>query len=150
MQACTRRSSLAARQFFLRARSGDKLATGRTQKFFCASTAKYIHPALYTRCISPTLYHPSFVCRRLAARYISSCDRRQVHYVSKMEHRAYIALGSNLGDRIAMIEEACRRMDSSGQIKVRRTSSLWETKAMYVLDQDKFVNGVCEVRSASH
>lgn len=62
-----------------------------------------------------------------------------------MEHRAFIALGSNLGDRVAMIEQACNEMDQSGKIKVRRTSSLWETKAMYVLDQDKFVNGVCEV-----
>jgi len=62
-----------------------------------------------------------------------------------MPHRAFIALGSNLGDRVAMIEKACNEMDNSGVIRVRRTSSLWETKAMYVLDQDNFVNGVCEV-----
>lgn len=57
---------------------------------------------------------------------------------------AYIALGSNLGDRVAMIEQACREMDVRG-IKVKRTSSLWETEPMYVLDQDRFVNGACEV-----
>ncbi|KAI9678258.1 MAG: trifunctional dihydropteroate synthetase [Caeruleum heppii] len=61
-------------------------------------------------------------------------------------HRAYIAFGSNLGDRIAMIDEACRHMDQRG-IKILRTSSLWETEAMYVLDQAKFVNGVCEVET---
>lgn len=65
-----------------------------------------------------------------------------------MDHRAYVALGSNLGDRVAEIEKACRQMEVGGQIKILRTSSLWETKAMYVVDQDKFVNGVCEVRSA--
>ncbi|KAF2731633.1 folic acid synthesis protein-like protein [Polyplosphaeria fusca] len=65
-----------------------------------------------------------------------------------MRHRAFIALGSNLGDRVAMIEDACKRMDSTGVIKVLRTSSLWETKAMYVLNQDKFVNGVCEVATS--
>ncbi|KAI1079224.1 Dihydropteroate synthase [Whalleya microplaca] len=59
---------------------------------------------------------------------------------------AYIALGSNLGDRVAMIEEACREMDSRG-IKVKRTSSLWETEPMYVVDQDRFVNGACEVET---
>ncbi|KAI3322214.1 Dihydropteroate synthase [Xylariaceae sp. AK1471] len=59
---------------------------------------------------------------------------------------AYIALGSNLGDRVAMIEEACREMDARG-IKVKRTSSLWETEPMYVLDQDRFVNGACEVET---
>jgi 2-amino-4-hydroxy-6-hydroxymethyldihydropteridine diphosphokinase / dihydropteroate synthase len=58
---------------------------------------------------------------------------------------AYVALGSNLGDRVAMIEQACKEMDSRG-IKVKRTSSLWETEPMYVLDQDRFVNGACEVR----
>ena len=60
--------------------------------------------------------------------------------------RAYIALGGNLGDRIGWIEKACREMDSRG-IRVLRTSSLWETEPMYVLEQDKFANGVCEVET---
>lgn len=59
---------------------------------------------------------------------------------------AYIALGSNLGDRIAEIERACREMDARG-IRVKRTSSLWETEPMYYADQDRFVNGACEVQS---
>lgn len=58
--------------------------------------------------------------------------------------KAYIALGSNMGDRVALIEQACNELTSRG-IKVTRTSSLWETKPMYVLDQDSFVNGACEV-----
>jgi 2-amino-4-hydroxy-6-hydroxymethyldihydropteridine diphosphokinase/dihydropteroate synthase len=57
---------------------------------------------------------------------------------------AYIALGSNMGDRVAEIERACNEMDRRG-IKVKRTSSLWETEPMYVTDQDRFVNGACEV-----
>ena len=61
---------------------------------------------------------------------------------------AYIALGSNLGDRVRMIEQACEEMNARG-IKVKRTSSLWETEPMYVLDQDRFANGACEVCSAS-
>lgn len=59
---------------------------------------------------------------------------------------AYIALGSNLGDRVDMIEQACRGMSVAG-IKIKRTSSLWETEPMYVTDQDSFINGVCEVSS---
>ena len=50
-----------------------------------------------------------------------------------------------MGDRVAMIEQACKEMEAGGNIKVVRTSSLWETKAMYVVDQDMFVNGACEV-----
>lgn len=60
---------------------------------------------------------------------------------------AYVALGSNLGDRIAEIERACREMDKRG-IRVKRTSSLWETEPMYYTEQDHFVNGVCEVSKA--
>ncbi|OLN97603.1 Folic acid synthesis protein fol1-like protein 1 [Colletotrichum chlorophyti] len=59
---------------------------------------------------------------------------------------AYIALGSNLGDRVSWIEQACAEMDRRG-IKVKRTSSLWETEPMYVLEQDRFVNGACEVET---
>lgn len=65
---------------------------------------------------------------------------------SAIKHTAYIALGSNLGDRIDMIEKACNEMSARG-IKIKRTSCLWETEPMYVLDQGNFVNGACEVRN---
>jgi 2-amino-4-hydroxy-6-hydroxymethyldihydropteridine diphosphokinase/dihydropteroate synthase len=51
-----------------------------------------------------------------------------------------------MGDRVAEIERACKMMESLGKVKILQTSSLYETKAMYVLDQDNFVNGACEVR----
>lgn len=60
------------------------------------------------------------------------------------KEKAYIALGSNMGDRVGMIEDACGHMASRG-IKVLRTSGLWETEAMYVKEQNSFINGVCEV-----
>lgn len=63
---------------------------------------------------------------------------------SPKAHRAFIALGSNVGDRIEMIETACLEMDRAN-IKVKRTSSLFETTPMYVLEQATFMNGVCEV-----
>lgn len=63
--------------------------------------------------------------------------------------KAYIAFGSNMGDRIGWIEQACNLMSSRG-IKLLRTSSLWETEPMYVLDQENFLNGVCEVGHQSH
>ncbi len=60
-------------------------------------------------------------------------------------HTAYIALGSNLGNRIGWIESACKLMSSRHDIRIKRTSCLWETEPMYVTDQGSFVNGVCEV-----
>lgn len=58
----------------------------------------------------------------------------------------YIALGSNIGDRIRHVEDACRELNSAG-VQVLRTSALYETQPMYVVDQDPFINGVCEVRA---
>uniref|UniRef100_A0A0B7JHY6 Folic acid synthesis protein FOL1 n=2 Tax=Bionectria ochroleuca TaxID=29856 RepID=A0A0B7JHY6_BIOOC len=72
----------------------------------------------------------------------SGCGCRPVN----RKRTAYIALGSNLGDRVAEIERACRMMDERG-IKVKRTSSLWETEPMYVKDQNLFMNGACEVET---
>lgn len=63
---------------------------------------------------------------------------------SLQTHRAFIALGSNVGDRVEMIERACLELDRAN-IKVKRTSSLFETTPMYVLEQGTFINGVCEV-----
>jgi 2-amino-4-hydroxy-6-hydroxymethyldihydropteridine diphosphokinase/dihydropteroate synthase len=68
--------------------------------------------------------------------------------VASKTHIVYIALGSNLGDRIDMVERACNEMSARG-IKIKRTSCLWETEPMYVLDQENFVNGACEVRDIS-
>ncbi|KAL8818205.1 MAG: hypothetical protein Q9191_007990 [Dirinaria sp. TL-2023a] len=66
---------------------------------------------------------------------------------SSSTHRdVYLALGSNLGDRGAMIEAACQSMTDGG-IRVLRTSHLYETEPMYVEDQDKFLNGVCQVET---
>lgn len=62
-------------------------------------------------------------------------------------HRAFIALGSNVGERVEMIEKACTEMERAN-IRVKRTSSLFETAPMYVLDQDPFMNGVCEVETS--
>ena len=56
-----------------------------------------------------------------------------------------IALGSNVGDRLKNIEQACLAMDAEPDLKIVRTSALYETEAMYVEDQDRFLNAVCEV-----
>ncbi|CAN9098819.1 unnamed protein product [Alternaria alternata] len=52
-----------------------------------------------------------------------------------------------MGDRVAMIERACRELESNGKVDIIQTSSLWESKAMYVVNQDNFVNGACEIET---
>ena len=61
-------------------------------------------------------------------------------------HRAFLALGSNLGNRVQMIELAVREMAYRG-LTVVRTSALYETEPMYLKAQDSFINGTCEVCS---
>jgi len=71
-------------------------------------------------------------------------DGRIARLRAQGKHRAIVALGANIGDRISNIEEACRVMDSHG-LRVVQTSLLYETEAMYVVNQDPFINGACEV-----
>ncbi|RPA75935.1 Dihydropteroate synthase [Ascobolus immersus RN42] len=65
---------------------------------------------------------------------------------AKGKHTAYIALGSNVGNRAQTIEKSLRMLDEAG-IKVRKTSSLYETEPMYVEDQPRFLNGACQVET---
>ncbi|KAF2663982.1 hypothetical protein BT63DRAFT_430230, partial [Microthyrium microscopicum] len=62
-------------------------------------------------------------------------------------HTAIVAFGSNLGDRVATIENACRKINGLPTTKLVRSSCIYETKAMYVTDQADFLNGVCEVKT---
>jgi len=55
-------------------------------------------------------------------------------------HRAYIAIGGNLGDAAATVVRAVVSLDELG--KVTKASSLYETKAWGKTDQPDFVNAV--------
>lgn len=63
--------------------------------------------------------------------------------------RAYIAVGSNLGDRYQNIAMALDLLeaDHNGTIRVRRTSYLRMTAPMYVTDQPSFLNGAVEIET---
>lgn len=64
--------------------------------------------------------------------------------VGEGKHDVFIALGSNVGDRFRAVKDAVEELDKKG-IKVKRTSSLYQSAPMYVLDQPTFLNGVCQV-----
>ena len=67
--------------------------------------------------------------------------------ITRARHRAYIALGSNLGDSRALLDEAVRKLDASDAISVRKVSD-WIVTAPYgVLDQPDFLNGAVEVET---
>jgi len=61
--------------------------------------------------------------------------------------KAFIALGSNLGDREKNIKEALKRMKDSG-IEILKVSSIIETEPYGYKDQDKFLNAVCLIETS--
>ena len=62
-------------------------------------------------------------------------------------HTAYVALGSNLGDKEANLRKALELLQECG-VEVVKTSSFICTEPYGVTDQPQFLNGVCEVRTS--
>lgn len=84
---------------------------------------------------------------------------------------AYIAIGSNVGDRARHISRALQYLDNPASLsaasrpatpqpeledvrytastsKILETSFLYESEPMYVLEQERFLNGVCKVSAS--
>ncbi len=59
---------------------------------------------------------------------------------------AYLSLGSNIGDRIQHLRQACASLNSAG-IQVVSISSVYETEPVDVIDQDWFLNCVVAVET---
>lgn len=65
-----------------------------------------------------------------------------------MRERAHIALGSNLGDRVAALHRAIGAIAATPGIEVTAVSSLCETAPVGKLDQPRFVNAVMAVETS--
>lgn len=59
---------------------------------------------------------------------------------------AYIGLGANLGNRMAMLQVAIQRLQTLGRIE--RVSSLYETEPVGYLEQPPFLNAVVALDTA--
>jgi 2-amino-4-hydroxy-6-hydroxymethyldihydropteridine diphosphokinase len=64
------------------------------------------------------------------------------------KERAFIALGSNLGDRAEWLRKARARLSESTAIKMIRASAIYETEPVGKTAQPEFLNQVIEVRTA--
>ena len=60
---------------------------------------------------------------------------------------AYLALGSNLGDREANLARA-RELLETAEVRITRASSIYETEPRDVVDQPWFLNQVMEVETS--
>ena len=61
--------------------------------------------------------------------------------------RAYVGLGSNLGDREATIRAAVAELAAMDGVEVVAVSALIDTEPVGVVDQPRFLNGVAAVET---
>lgn len=61
--------------------------------------------------------------------------------IKRQWHRAYIGVGSNMGDRMGYISRAIEQMKQEEGIRIVRISSLSETEPYGNVEQDDFING---------
>lgn len=62
-------------------------------------------------------------------------------------HTAYIALGSNMGDKLKNIEDAIEQINKSGDIKLVKKASIFETKPVGYVEQDNFLNSAIKIKT---
>lgn len=67
--------------------------------------------------------------------------------IDRKWNRAFIGVGSNLGDKKENIKHAAEKINSSGLTKLVNQSPLYETKPVGYLEQDNFINAVFEVKT---
>lgn len=60
--------------------------------------------------------------------------------ISRFWHRAYIALGSNLGDKKAYLDQAIKALKQHKECRVQRVSSYLVTEPYGGVEQDDFLN----------
>lgn len=63
---------------------------------------------------------------------------------------AHIALGANMGDRIAQLEDAVAELDALVETEVTARSGIYETEPAFNEDQDPFANAVCRISTRLH
>lgn len=62
-------------------------------------------------------------------------------------HTAFIALGSNMGDREGYISRAMESLEKQEDCEIVKCSDLMETEPYGMTEQDKFLNGCLELRT---
>ncbi len=67
--------------------------------------------------------------------------------IERRRHTAYIALGSNMGDKNAYIRRATELVDGDDMCRVTRVSGLINTRPVSDIPQDDFLNGCMEIKT---
>ncbi len=62
-------------------------------------------------------------------------------------HTVYVSIGSNMGEREAHLQAAVQTLDARVETSVERISKFMETEPYGYLEQDKFLNGMLELKT---
>ncbi|NLG03450.1 MAG: 2-amino-4-hydroxy-6-hydroxymethyldihydropteridine diphosphokinase [Clostridia bacterium] len=68
-------------------------------------------------------------------------------HITRLWHNAYIALGSNLGEREEYLQNAVEALDKREDTRVELISDFIETKPYGDVEQDDFLNGMIKLRT---
>lgn len=63
-------------------------------------------------------------------------------------NRAYLSLGSNMGDRMDLLQKAVRLLHEHEAVGVEAVSSIYETDPVGLIDQPAFLNIVVEITTS--
>lgn len=67
--------------------------------------------------------------------------------IERKRHKAYIGLGSNIGDKEKYLKEAINKISSEKSVEIGKQSSFIVTKPWGYTEQDDFLNAVIEINT---
>lgn len=62
-------------------------------------------------------------------------------------HRAWLSIGSNMGDKKAYLDGAVRALEELADCRVERVSDFLATEPYGMVEQDEFLNGAVQIRT---
>lgn len=95
----------------------------------------------------PKIQRIDFNIRKPSAPIDASFDYVGVS-ISRSRHKAYVALGSNVGDREDHLNNAIEKINEYDRImKIKKISSFYNTAPVGYVDQPDFLNAVIEIET---
>ena len=67
--------------------------------------------------------------------------------IDRQWHKVYIAIGSNMGNKVKNIQDAIYNINCSPYNKVVKVSKLYNTKPVGYVEQEDFLNGALEIKT---
>ncbi|NJD02350.1 MAG: 2-amino-4-hydroxy-6-hydroxymethyldihydropteridine diphosphokinase [Ruminiclostridium sp.] len=121
------------------------------EEFLQNNTFDLIEAAAHHLAIYILAKHTLLEKIRIYIKKPSAPIRKTFRYVAVEVERswtkAYIGLGSNMGDKRKNIEDAISILGSENSTKVTAVSEMYVTKPLGYIQQEDFVNGAVEIRT---